>query len=115
MIYMLKATEQIVASPKHYCPESEMFTFLKGQLTSAFKLANEKLRMLDNGGYKVKFNGRIQRLESSDVKIKKTYNDRLDGNKTRKFRQNNIFGHSFTFQEAVQNMPGRLLFSTEIN
>ena len=110
-IYMLKATEQIVASPK----ESEMFTFLKGQLTSAFKLANEKLRMLDNGGFKVKFNGRIQRLESSDVKIKKTYKDRLDGNKTRKFRQNNIFGHSFTFQEAVQNMPGRLLFSTEIN
>ena len=104
MIYMLKATEQIVASPK----ESEMFTFLKGQLTSAFKMANEKLRMLDNGGFKVKFNGRIQRLESSDVKIKKTYKDRLDGNKTRKFRQSNIFGHSFTFQEAVQNMPGRL-------
>ena len=111
MIYMLKATEQIVASPK----ESEMFTFLKGQLTSAFKLANEKLRMLDNGGYKVKFNGSIQRLESSDVKIKKTYKDRIDGNKTRILRQNNIFGHSFTFQEAVQNMPGRLLFSTEIN
>ena len=104
---MLKATEQIVASPKHYCPESEMFTFLKGQLTSAFKLANEKLRMLDNGGYKVKFNGRIQRLESSDVKIKKTYIDRLDGNKTKKFEHKNIYSYAFTFLEAVEKIPKR--------
>merc|ERR1711974_423739 len=69
--------------------------------------ANQNLRSLDNGGYKVKFNGTIQRLESSDVKIKKTFVDRLDGNKTKKFDHSNIFSHTFTFQEAVEKMPDR--------
>ena len=103
-------TEQIVGSHK----ESAVMKFLRGQVSRAFNLANQNLRTLDNGGYKVKFNGTIQRLESSDVKIKKTYVDRLDGNKTKKFDQSNIFSHTFTFQEAVEKMPDRSLFSTEV-
>ena len=106
----MKVTEQIVGSHK----ESAVMKFLRGQVSRAFNLANQNLRTLDNGGYKVKFNGTIQRLESSDVKIKKTYVDRLDGNKTKKFDQSNIFSHTFTFQEAVEKMPDRSLFSTEV-
>jgi len=98
-----EVTEQIVGSHK----ESAVLKFLRGQVTRAFNLANQNLRRLDNGGYKVKFNGTIQRLESSDVKIKKTYVDRLDGNKTKKFDHSNIFSHTFTFQEAVEKMPDR--------
>ena len=105
----MKVTEQIVRSHK----ENAVLKFLRGQLARAFNLANENLRRLDNGGYKVKFNGTIQRLESSDVKIKKTYVDRVDGNKTKKFDQSNIFSHGFTFQEAVEKMPARSFSSTE--
>ena len=76
----------------------------------AFNLVNKNLRRLDNGGYKVKFNGTIQRLENSDVKIKKTYTDRLDGNRIKKLDKTDIWGHTFTFQEAVEKMPGRFLF-----
>ena len=102
----MKVTEQIVNSHN----EDKIMEFLKGQLTRAFNLANQNLGTLDNGGYKVKFNGTIQRLENSDVKIKKTYIDRLDGNKTKKFDEKSLFGHTFTFQEAVEKMPGRFLF-----
>ena len=105
----MKVTEQIVKSHK----ENAVLKFLRGQLARAFNLVNQKLRMLDSGGYKVKFNGTIQRLESSDVKIKKTYVDRVDGNKTKKFDQSNIFSHGFTFQEAVEKMPARSFSSTE--
>ena len=103
--YLMKVTEQIVNSHN----EDKIMEFLKGQLTRAFNLANQNLGTLDNGGYKVKFNGTIQRLENSDVKIKKTYIDRLDGNKTKKFDEKSLFGHTFTFQEAVEKMPNRLL------
>ena len=106
----MKVTEQIVNSHK----EKSVLKFLRGQLTRAFNLANENLRRLDNGGYKVKFNGTIQRLESSDVKIKKTFVDRLDGNKAKNFERSNIISHTFTFQEAVEKMPGRSLSSTEV-
>ena len=102
----MKVTEQIVNSHK----ENAVLKFLRGQLARAFNLANENLRRLDNGGYKVKFNGTIQRLESSDVKIKKTYVDRLDGNKTKKFDHSNIFSRTFAFQEAVEKMPDRSFF-----
>ena len=77
-------------------------------MTQFFKLANQKLKNLDNGGYKVKFNGTIQMLDNSDVKIKKTYIDRIKGNKTTKFDEKNLFSHTFTFQEAVEKMPNRL-------
>ena len=102
----MKVTEQIVNSHK----ENAVLKFLRGQLARAFNLVNENLRRLDNGGYKVKFNGTIQRLESSDVKIKKTYVDRQDGNKTKKFDHSNIFSRTFAFQEAVEKMPGRYFF-----
>ena len=63
--------------------------------------------MLGDGGFKMKFKGKIQKLESSDVKIKKTYIDRLDGNKTKKFEHKNIYSYAFTFLEAVEKIPKR--------
>ena len=40
----------------------------------------------------------------TDVKIKRTYVDRLNKNVTKKFKHSNIFAHTFTFQEAVEKM-----------
>ena len=105
--YISKVIEEIVKSDK----ECDVLEFLKVQLGALFKLANQKLRKLDDGGFKVKFNKTIQRLENSDVKIKKTYVDRLNGNKTKEFDHNDIFSHTFTFQEAVEKMPNRSLLT----
>ena len=106
--YLLKVIEEIV---KKSDKESDVLEFLKVQLETIFNLANQKLRRLDDGGFKVKFNKTIQRLENSDVKIKKTYVDRLNGNKTKEFDHNDIFSHTFTFQEAVEKMPNRSLLT----
>ena len=100
----MKVTEQIVNSHD----EDKIKEFMKDQMKRLFNVANKHLRTLDDGGYKVKFNGTIQRLENSDVKIKKTYIDRIKGNKTTKFDEKNLFSHTFTFQEAVEKMPNRL-------
>ena len=81
--------------------------FLSGQVRAIFDLVNKNLRKLDNGGYRVKLKGKIQRFENSDVKIKNTYVDRTDGNKTKNFDSHDMFSHIFTFQEAVERMPGR--------
>ena len=106
--YLLKVIEEIV---KKSDKESDVLEFLKVQLETIFNLANQKLRNLDDGGFKVKYNKTIQRLESSDVKIKKTFIDRLNGNKTKEFDHNDIFSHTFTFQEAVEKMPNRSLLT----
>ena len=87
--------------------EDAVLTFLSGQVTKIFDLVNKNLRTLDNGGYEVKFNGTIQRFENSDVKIENTYVDRTDGNKTKTFESSNMYSQIFTFQEAVEKMPGR--------
>ena len=94
--------------------ERTVLKFLRKQLREMFDQANENLRRLDNGGYEVTFNGTIQRLENSDVKIKRTYVDRLNKNVTKKFKHSNIFAHTFTFQEAVEKMPGRYISMTRL-
>ena len=69
-----------------------------------FKFTNPELRKLDEGGFALKFDKTIQRLEKSDVKIRKTYIDRLDNNVSKSFSDEDVFSHTFTFQEAVQEM-----------
>ena len=90
--------EEVDTDVKQYMVES---------LDKVFPIVNKQLKNLDNGGYFVQFDKTVHRLEKSDVKIKKTYMDRLDGNATKKFRQSDMFSHTFTFQEAVQKMKGR--------
>ena len=81
--------------------------YLGTQVTKVFDLVNKNLGKLDDGGFKVKFNGTIQTLEKSDVKIQKHYVDRSDGNITKSFDSSNMNAHTFTFQQAVEKMPGR--------
>ena len=81
--------------------------YLGTQVTKVFNLVNKNLGKLHDGGFKVKFNGTIQTLENSDVNIQKHYVDRSDGNITKTFDSSNMNSHSFTFQQAVENMPGR--------
>ena len=79
-------------------------------MRAIFDLVNKNLRKLDDGGYKVKVKGKIQRFEKSDVKIKYTFVDRNDGNKTKRFVPHELLSHVYTFQEAVERMPGRSEF-----
>ena len=68
---------------------------------------NEHLGNLDNWGYFVQFDKTIHRLEKSDVNIKRTCVNILNGNSTKTFKQSSIWSRTFTFQEAVQEMKGR--------
>jgi len=77
------------------------------QLETVFDGVNKHLRELDNGGFMVDFNRNVIKLGESAIKLKKSYVDRLDRNITKKFNKNNIFAHTFTFQEAVQDLPDR--------
>merc|ERR1712083_423955 len=62
---------------------------------------------MGNGGYRVEYVRNVTKLGASELKLKDTYVDRLNGNQTKKVDINNIFSHTFTFQEAVQKLPGR--------
>ena len=67
---------------------------------------NEHLKNLDNDGYELLFEkGNMQKLGGSDVKLGKFYTDRLNGDVRKKADKNNIFSHTFLFQEAVQKLP----------
>ena len=90
--------EEVDTDVKQYMVES---------MKKVFPIVNKQLKILDNGGYFVQFDKTVHRLEKSDVKIKETYMDRLDGIATKKFGQSDMFSHTFTFQEAVQRMKGR--------
>ena len=81
--------------------------FIVERLENLIFNVNEHLGNLNNGGYFVQFDKTVHRLEKSDVNIKRTYSDRLDGNATKPFKQSSIWSRTFTFQEAVQEMKGR--------
>jgi hypothetical protein len=77
-------------------------------LEKLFAVVNQHLSHLDDRGFFVQFDKTVHRLEKSDLMIRKTYIDRLDGNTTKTFNESDIFSHTFTFQEAVQAMKGRM-------
>ena len=77
------------------------------QLETVFGGVNKHLKNLDNGGFMVDFDRNVTKLGKSGVKIRKTYVDRRHRNVTKIFDENNIFAHTFTFQEAVQELPDR--------
>ena len=81
--------------------------FMVESLGNMFRIVNKHLSHLDNGGYFAQFDGTVSRLEKSDVKVRKTFLDRQDGNATKTFSKSQIKSHTFTFQEAVQEMEGR--------
>ena len=81
--------------------------FMVESLEKLLLNVNEHLGNLDDGGYFVQFDKTVHRLEKSDVNIKRTYSDRMDGNATKPFKQSSIWSRTFTFQEAVEEMEGR--------
>ena len=88
--------------------DTNLRQFMVDSLEKLFTIVNQHLSHLDNGGYFVQFDKTVHSLKTSDVKIGKTYIDRLDSNTTKTFNQSDIFSHTFTFQEAVQQMKGRM-------
>jgi DNA-binding Lrp family transcriptional regulator len=77
------------------------------QLEITFEGVNRHLEELDNGGFVVDFGTRVTKLADSGIRLENSYVDRLDRNKTRRFERDNIFAHTFTFQEAVEKLPDR--------
>ena len=75
------------------------------------KNTNRELKLLDEGGYKLKQHKRYMNLRYSDIHIHNTYWDRLGilPNTMRNLSDNfdNIFAHAFTMQQAVEKMPNR--------
>ena len=88
--------------------DTDVMQFMVDNLEKLLAIVNHHLSHLDNGGYFVQFDKTVHRLEKSDVKMGKTYTDRLDGNATKNFDQSDMFSHTFIFQEAVQEMKGRM-------
>jgi len=77
------------------------------QLKTVFEGVNKHLSRLDNGGFMVEFDHNVTKLGESGIRLKNTYVDRLNRNISKTFDKNNIFAHTFTFQEAVQELPNR--------
>ena len=77
------------------------------QLETAFDGVNKHLRELDNGGFMVDFDHNVTKLGESGIRLRKSFVDRRHGNVTKMFDKNDIFSHTFTFQEAVQELPDR--------
>ena len=81
--------------------------FMVESLEKTFRIVNKHLSHLDNGGYFVQFDKTVSRLEKSDVDLKETFIDRLEGNATKTFNKSQINSHTFTFQEAAQEIEDR--------
>merc|ERR1712106_564349 len=77
------------------------------QLKNIFKGVNEHLATLDNGGFKVEIGRPVVKLGRSEISLKNNYVDRINGNVTKRFDPDNIFSHTFAFQEAVQKLADR--------
>merc|ERR1712106_346415 len=76
-------------------------------LKTIFKGVNKHLATLDNGGFKVEIERPVVKLGRSEISLKNNYVDRINGNVTKRFDPDNIFSHTFTFQEAVQKLADR--------
>ena len=71
------------------------------QTEEIFKGINEHLSNLDNGGYKIEFDKTVVKLENSDIVLKETYIDRMNGNVEKFLNQDEIWALAFAFQESV--------------
>ena len=89
---------------EHLEPGGDVNKAIIAHVEKLFKFTNAQLRKLDEGGFALKFDKTIHRLENSDVKMRKTYIDRIDNNAVKSFSDEDVFSHTFTFQEAVQEM-----------
>jgi len=82
------------------------------QTKRMIKAANKHLRRLADpkthpGGFIVEWDSAIYKLDKSDIKIGRTFVDRLDGNKTKPTNPRNIWDLTFAFQQAVAKMKNR--------
>jgi len=87
--------------------EEKVKQYIIGQFQKMTAIADNHMINLDDGGYKVKFDKSIHKLEKSDVKMGKEYVDRLDNNATKQWNEHDIMSQTFTFQQAVEKLPNR--------
>ena len=75
------------------------------KIKKTFDLMNSLLKKLDNGGYRVDFNGKFIRLSQSNVKLRNTYTDRKNNNTIKPLVREDIIALDFAFEEAVSRIP----------
>ena len=71
---------------------------LSERVSRVFAAINKHLARLDNGGYRIVTDGRVNKVSSSDVRLEDTFVDRNDGNRTKKFNPEDIVAQNFAFQ-----------------
>ena len=77
------------------------------QMEKIFEGINKHLDNLDNGGYIMDFDKKVVKLDNSDIVLKNTYVDRVDGNVTKVFDADQIWALTFAFQESVELLRNR--------
>ena len=90
-----------------YSEEEDPSDAIREQLDNLFVNVNELLGTLDNGGFEIQYEEVIEKLGKSEIRLKDTYIDRLDGNQTKQADDFHIYSHTFTFQESVQQLSNR--------
>ena len=81
-----------------------------------FEEIDKDLANLDNGGYMIEFNKKVVKLGNSDVVLKDSYVDRLEGNVTKEFNPDNMHAFTFAFQESVglMDLKERMIWDMRI-
>jgi len=77
------------------------------QVEALFGGVNKHLGRLDNGGFMLDFDHNVTKLRESGLILRNSYVDRLNGNVTKAFNEKDFLAHTFTFQEAIQELPDR--------
>lgn len=76
------------------------------RIDDMFTALNVHLMNLDNGGYKLISDGSFTLLNDAKFKIKETFIDRNDGNRSKTFDKLDLWAWTFGFQEAVGELLG---------
>jgi len=83
------------------------------RIDDMFDATNIHLMNLDNGGYKLVYDGNFTLLNDSIFEIKETFIDRNDGNRNKTFYSGDLMAWTFGFQEAVGELLGHNSTATE--
>jgi len=76
------------------------------RIDDMFDAINVHLMNLDNGGYKLVYDGSFTLMNNSRFKIKETFIDRNDENRNKTFYDGDLMAWTFGFQEAIGEILG---------
>ena len=77
------------------------------KMENIFKGINKYLANLDNGGFMIDFDKKVEKLGNSDIVLKDTYLDRANGNVTKALNREEFWALTFAFQQSVELLKDR--------